>query len=259
MGLGLTKLACIGACIAALGLAGCGADGKDVSTASGGNGTEQTTTTSADDAGDDPSSESEEVAATSTTKPNKPSGPSIELAETGFSTYTDYDDTPAASAGAVLKNNGGATAEYFEVVFTFKDASGKPVGTESTTVYAVAPGAVGYASVGGVDLTGEPTSVDAASVVDEDSFIDTLALPVTVEGVVPEEYGDGIQVNGIAENKSDQVLEYFSVTCVLRSGGKIVGGADGTLDTLVPGGSIAWEATGPVKADAAECSAAGSV
>ena len=40
---------------------------------------------------------------------------------------------------------------------------------------------------------------------------------------------------------------------------QIVGGAQGSLDTLVPGGSITWTASGPVPADAAECAASGSL
>lgn len=258
MRLDLAKPVAVVVCVAGLLLSSCGSSGKEVSTASGGNGA-VTTTTSANGENEDSATETTEAteATTSTTEAKKDSGPAIDVAETGFSTYKEYDDSTAATAAAVLKNTGSKQAEFFEVVFSFKDASGKPVGTESTTVYAVGGGATGYAVVTGVDLTGEPTSVDASAVLDE-SYVDVIDLAVTVEALVPEEYGDGIQVNGIAENKTNLVFEYFGVSCVLRSGGRIVGGATGTLDTLVPGGSITWEASGPVKADAAECAASGA-
>jgi hypothetical protein len=233
---------------------GCGTSDPEVSSASGGDGSKEATTTVA------PSTEGEdEEPAPETTTTAAPAGASIEVAETGFSVYTAYDDSKEATAAAVLKNEGDETAEYFEVVFSFKDAAGKPVGTETATVYGVAAGEAGYAQVSMVELTGDPTAVEATAVVDGDSFIDVATLPVTVEGVVPEEYGDGSEVKGIVKNDTEEVYEYFSVTCVLRSAGKIVGGASGTLDTLVPGGEITWSATGPVKADAAECAASGSI
>lgn len=253
-----SKTAAVLLCLAIVGLTSCGTSGKEVSSASGGDGTEEATTTAAEgDAASEEEAEPQEEDTTTTEA--EADGATIEVAETGFSLYTAYDDSTEATAAAVLTNTGDAPAEFFEVIFSFKDANGKPVGTETDTVYAVAPGETGYAVVDMVELTGEPATVEATAVVDEDSFIEVAALPVSVEGVAPEEYGDGVQVNGIAENKSDDIYEYFTVTCVLRSGGKIVGGARGSLDTLVPGGSITWTATGSAKADAAECAASGSL
>ncbi|MEZ5183015.1 MAG: FxLYD domain-containing protein [Acidimicrobiales bacterium] len=243
------------ACAAILSVAGCASSGKEVSTASGGDGTKSTTTTAKATEVDDPVEDDE----TTTTEAEASAGPAIEVAETGFSTYQGYDDSTQATAGAVLENTGDSAALYFEVVFSFKDASGKPVGTETDTVYAVGPGEIGYAEVQMVDLTGEPATVEASAVVDDESFFDATSLAITVEGVSPEDYGDGVEVNGIASNETDTIYEYFTVSCVLRAGGKIVGGAQGSLDTLVPGGSITWTASGPVPADAAECAASGSL
>lgn len=248
-----TKAFAVLLCLTIVSLSGCGSSDSKVSSASGGDGTKDTTTTA-------PASDDKEPPAkTTTTAAKAPSGSAIEVAETGFSVYKDYDDSSAATAGAVLKNTGDETAEYFEVVFSFKDASGKPVGTETATVYAVGAGKTGYAEVQGVDLTGDPVTVDASAVTDDESFIETATVPVTVEGVAKEEYGDGVEVKGIANNDTQEVYESFTVTCVLRAGGKIVGGAEGYLDTLVPGGAISWTATGPAQADAAECAASGSV
>lgn len=258
-----TKAFTVFFCLTIVSISGCGSSDKEVSTASGEDGTKETTTTAP--AGDDQESPAESTTTavddqeSTTTAVEASTGPTIEVSETGFSVYTDYDDSQVATAGAVLQNAGDEAANFFEVVFSFKDASGKPVGTETATVYAVGPGETGYAIVDSVDLTGEPATVDASAVVDDDSFFEGVSVPVTVEGLAKEEFGDGIEVNGIASNETDEVYEYLGVSCVLRAGGRIVGGASGSLDTLVPGGSITWTARGSVQADAAECSATGSV
>lgn len=179
----------------------------------------------------------------------------IEVTEAGFSTYLDYDDSTRATAGAVLVNNSGSDASFVEVIFTFLDASGKPVATETTYVEAIEANGVGHAGVEMVELHGEPTEIEVAVVADEDFTLVGTVIPITVEGVEPSSWGDGVTVRGIATNDGSDPIEMASVACVLRSGGEIVGSAWGYLDTIVPGSSILWDADGSVPANDAECSA----
>lgn len=93
---------------------------------------------------------------------------------------------------------------------------------------------------------------------EEESYLDGASLAVKVGSVGPESYGDGSIVKGTATNDTDDLLENYTVTCVLRLKKKIVGGAEGYLDKILPGKSIAWDARGTVKADAADCAAGSS-
>jgi hypothetical protein len=224
----------------------CSSD-PEVSTKSGG---DETTTTADPNAG--------ESNDTTTTTTKKSAGASVEVTEVGLTSGTsEFDDAIRGNAGAVLKNNGDDPAVFFEVVFTFKDSTGKPVGTETTYVYAIDPGGVGHAGVDGVELTAQATTVEASAIVDDSMFdSDGLVVPVTVESAAPAEFG-GVSVRGIATNPNDEVVDGVSVTCVIRSGGKITGSASSSLDTMVAGGQIAWEATSftDLPVDTADCSA----
>jgi hypothetical protein len=234
--------------IVGIAVTACSSEDPEVSTKSGGD--DETTTTLDPDAG--------ETDDTTTTSTKKSKGASVEVAEVGLTSgASEFDDAIQGNAGAVLKNNGDAAAVFFEVVFTFKDGAGKPVGTETTYVYAIEPGGVGHAGVDGVELTAEATTVEASAIVDDSVFGDDgLVVPVTVESAAPAEYG-GVSIHGIATNPGDEVVEGATVTCVIRSGGKITGSASTSLDTMVAGGEVAWEATSytDVPVDSADCSA----
>ena len=210
-------------------------------------------TTTADEA----ASSDDETTAEPTTTAAGTGDPKVTISEAGMSVGAGYDDSPRGYAGAVLVNNGESTASFFEVIFTFKNAEGVPVGTETTYVDAVDPGGTAHAAVESVSLQGPATSVEASVVIDEDFNPYTgMVLPVTVTSVGPESLG-GVSVAGTASNPSSEVVEGGAVECVLRKGGKIVGGVSTSLDTLVAGGSIAWETSVLdefVSADAAECS-----
>lgn len=248
----------LAALIALLFVAACSTAGKSSSTLSAGKEKSGSTTeaestdTSArtDDAVDEEDGESEDAPSSKSSSKAK-----IEVVEAGFTVYKGYDDAPRATAAAVLENSGDDMATFFEVIFVFKDADGKPVGTQSTYAYAVEGGGTGYTGVSSVDLTGEVDTINVSAVFDPDgfSFGEGTVVPVTVESVKPEEYGDGVEVRGIAENPTDEILEMVEVSCALRSSGEIVGYASGYLDTMVAGGSVSWTASGWVGADAADC------
>ena len=207
--------------------------------------TEEATTTTED--------EDEEERATTTTEP-KEAG--VEVTESGFSVYRPWDEEIYGTAGAVVKNNGDDVVAFVEVVFTFVDAEGKPLGTDTSFVNAIDPGGVGHAGVEMVDLPGDAVGVEVAAVPeDDDDFWEGTVIPIQVESIAPEEYGDGATIRGVAVNETDDIIDSASVTCVVRSGGKIVGTATGYVDTIVPGSSVAWDASSPVLGDAAECSA----
>lgn len=240
----------VSAGIAATFLVACASEEPEVSTASGNvaesdesSGSQETSKASSDDERE-------------TTTTARKSGPEVVVVETGLTVGPGYDGQPSATAGAVLRNDGDEKAVFFEVIFTFKDAGGTAVGTETTYLDAIEPGGVGHAAVDGVSLQGEAVSVDASAVVGEDSIWEGSVFPVAVTSVGPDQYM-GIRVTGTADNPGDSVLKGGSVTCILRSGGRIVGGFETYLDTMTPGAQVAWEGHSMMEgltADAAECS-----
>jgi hypothetical protein len=181
----------------------------------------------------------------------------LNVVEAGYSTYTDYDDSTAATAGAVITNAGKDDLAAVEVVFNFLGADKKPVGTESTTLPAIESGGTGYASVSSVSVTGPVASITVTTVPDDSAYADwePTVLPVADVAVHRDQYS-GFTVTGSATNSTSEVLESMSVDCVVRRNGAIVGGATGYLDTAPPGQTIAFEVRfGPdgVDIDGAEC------
>ncbi len=176
--------------------------------------------------------------------------------EIGFSTGEGFDGAPSANAAAVLRNSGTTSASFFEVVFTFTDADGNTVGTETAYVDAIGPDGTAHAVVDAVPLQGTPTKVEAVAVIDEQGFWTGTQIPVEVTDVSTDDFF-GLQVSGTATNPTDEPVQAASVQCVVRDGDTIVGGATATLDTIVPGGEVAWEAisfSDWLRGDIAECS-----
>ncbi len=232
----------------------CASEAPEVSTASG---RVEGTTTSTQDTEEERASTTttEERPSTTTTAPNV--GVKVVVTEVGMFSEPGYDGQPRGIAGAVLTNEGDEAADFFEVVFTFKDPAGTAVGTTTTYVYAIDPGGIAYAAADSVSLQGEAVSVDASAIVRDDGFWQGTVIPVSVTAVTQGDYGLGITVTGTADNPGQTVIESAQVTCVLRAGGRIVGGVYTYLDTLAPAAQVAWEAhslTENLTADAAECS-----
>ncbi len=177
--------------------------------------------------------------------------------EFGFSTGEGFDGELAANAGAVIENSGSSSAAFFEVVFTFTDDDGATVGTETAYVYAIEPGGTAHAAVDAVSLQGPATAVDATVVIGDGSgFWTGTVVPVEVGEVVVDEFF-GLGVDGTATNPTAAPIQSASVQCVVREGGRIVGGASAVLDTIVPGGEVTWEAitfSDWLRGDSAECS-----
>lgn len=190
-------------------------------------------------------------------EPTLPSGGGDVVAvESGFSTGEGFDGGPAGNAGAVLRNEGDQAYAFFEVVFTFLDEDGTAVGTETTYVYAIEPGGTAHAAVDAVSLQGPATEVRATVVVDEEpGFWSGAIVPVEVGTVAVDDFF-GLEVSGTASNPTDAAVQGASVQCVVRLDGEIVGGATAVLDTIVPGGQVAWEAitfSDWLRGDSAEC------
>jgi hypothetical protein len=181
---------------------------------------------------------------------------SVEVAEIGFSLGEGFDGETAANAGAVLRNVGPDVAAFFEVVFTFTDAAGAAVGTETAYVYAIDPDGVGHAAVDAVSLQGTATAVEATVVLDQDGFWAGATVPVEVTEVSVDDFF-GLEVSGTASNPFESTVQNAAVNCVVRRGGEIVGGTNAMLDSIAPGGEVAWDAitfSDWLEGDAAECS-----
>ena len=185
------------------------------------------------------------------------------VVDAGFSTYPALDET-WATAGAVIANPSSESFAFVEVVFTLK-AAGKPIATETSYVDLLPANGEAYANVDIIqNLTATPDEIEVTVVTNEDGIFsdpeDYPALPLTVTGVSADDFG--AKVTGTIKNPTDEVLSSTTISCVMTSAGKIVGGIAGYADTLAPGGEIAWEATNTfegVAFDAAKCSAAGDL
>ncbi len=248
-------------CLLALTSAACSTTGKGDETSGGPGSTEATATTVEGDgpspAPTPPKPTTPAPPKTTTTAP--PEVATIEVVESGFSEYRVYDEEIVASAGAVIENTSKSDAVFFEVVFNFLDTKGKPVATQTATVYYVAAGEKGHAIVDYVELNGRVDSIEVTAVVPEQAYLDGATLPLDVDSVDKEEFTDAALVKGTATNDTDDVLDGYSLSCVLRVKKKIVGGARGRLDSISPGQTVAWEARGSVAADSAECSASSAI
>ena len=247
-------------CVLALTGAACSTTGKGEET-SGGPGPTDAPATTVDGTGPattDAKSPTPTTEAKTTTTTKPATGGTVEVIESGFSIYKDYEDADTATAGAVIENTSKNPAVFFDVVFTFLDEAGKPLGTQTTYVDNLEAGAKGYAVVDYVEVDGKVDRIEVDAVADAENYFEGTSLAVEVGSVGPESYGEGTVIKGTATNDTDELMENFSVTCVLRVKKKIVGGAEGYLDKILPGKSIAWEARGTVKADAADCAASSS-
>lgn len=233
--------------------AGCGSTEKQVSSNSGGEIGQGVTGTAPASGG---STGDSKTSATS----GKPAA--VVVGDVGLTTGTISTGDLVANAAAVLVNNGGSDATFFKAVFNFKDAAGQPVATETEYVDFLGAGATGYAAVDYVKLSGPAVTVEVTTIV-ERSFLSGSgsAYPLQVTSVMQQRYG-GIEVLGTVENPTSDVGDFISVTCVLRSGGTVVGGAGGYVDTLPPGSSVQFKATTSssleISADSAECAATDS-
>lgn len=197
-------------------------------------------------------------AETTTTKPH--AKVDLRVIEAGLSTYLDYSDSPTGTAGAVIENHGKEMLTSVEVIFTFKDDAGEPVATETSNIYGIEPGGTAFVALSSAELESTAHSVEVTTVVDSEvqEYYSATIVPVSDIQVRPGEYG-GYEITGQASNPSGKVLDSVSVSCVVRSGGEIVGGTTGYLDTLAPSATIAWDASfdagESVTIDAADCSA----
>lgn len=178
----------------------------------------------------------------------------VQVVEIGFS-QRDSGGKIRATAAAILENNGTDAAKMFEVVFTFTDAGGKPVGTETDYVNIAPPGKRVVAGVETSSLQANAAAVAASAVIRSTSFGDPAEVPITVESVRGSGYE--FSIAGTATNPSTKPLSMVLVACAVRAGGKIVGYRYTVADTIVPGGSVAWKTglNGGGEGDTADCSA----
>jgi len=144
---------------------------------------------------------------TTTTRPGTRDA-EVTVTEVGMTVAPDRSGDLLATAGAVLTNTSKDAAIMFEVIFTFKDEAGRPVGTDTTYVNAITPGQKGYAAVDGVDLQGTPVTVEAVAVVENDRFTSStgIVLPTQVTSITEREYF-GLVVAGTVTNCSSDVVK----------------------------------------------------
>ena len=181
----------------------------------------------------------------------------VRVLESGFSTGEGFDGGTWASAGAVLENTGTGAAFFVEVVATFLNANGDPVATQSAYVNAIESGDVAHVALDGITLREDAVEMEEAVVSSTEDFWSGRVLPVEVVGVTVDEFF-GLTVEGTASNPTGSTADMAVVQCVVRQGGRIVGGASTLLDSMVAGAQVAWDAItfgDWLRGDRAECTA----
>jgi len=169
--------------------------------------------------------------------------------ESGF---TPNPSQGVVSAGALVTNNGAKTACGVEVQFTLLNSAGTPVDTDTTTValipagqtVSVTPLQIGFEVADPakmeVSVVGIGDQIESNLLDDCDglSFQDGAEVDV-VNPVLVRESGSSIE--GQLSNPSDTKIETTYIACVLKLGGKIVGGeSSASLDPIAPGATIAF-------------------
>lgn len=240
-----------------------GSDGKDKVLGSDGGVTSTTAARSGTDNGNTGKDDAP------TTEPEKELDLTV---ESGMTSATNSIETRYTSAGALVTNpNKGLAAYNVDVLFNLKDAGGTVLDSDSSTVSYIAPGAtvpVVPLQIG-FDLATEPASLEVVVTGDlsEDKgwegvdFMmgEGIELEVTGAAITPGSYGNELTAQ-IKNPSTDTVVKLATWDCVLKSGGKVVGGeSSGISDSIPPGVTVALNASMSldVKADEIICQAIG--
>lgn len=168
--------------------------------------------------------------------------------EKGFTTSLDSTGTRRTSAGALVTNLDPGLAVYdVRVIFNLEDADGRVIDTDSANVPYIPKGAtvpVAPLSVG-FDIAAQPAElrVLVSGRLAPDTAWDGVEFLVgkgiDVEVAEPEIVENRYSTNlkALVTNEGDEILDYASWMCVMRSGGVITGGESSSVSERLPPGA----------------------
>ncbi|MGH9214325.1 MAG: hypothetical protein ACRD2C_27210 [Acidimicrobiales bacterium] len=175
---------------------------------------------------------------TENTGPTTPGDASaIEVVEEGWSTFTDFADTPTGSYGFVVENTGDEIIMGAELSVTVYDEAEGVVKTASGTVGSLRPGQ--RLGLGG-DLYGDDVSNGVGDIdvqVGQAQF--PLEVPtdgeLTVSGVDWTSDDFGLDVTFTVESTFSEQIDAPGASAVFRNAaGDIIGGASGGMSNFIP-------------------------
>lgn len=168
--------------------------------------------------------------------------------------FTPNQERGLVSAGALVSNNGSQTVCGVEVQFTLLDSTGAPVDTATETLpiitagqtLSIAPLQLGYQVAGAADLqvsiVGVSDTTASTSLDDCSGFYLEDGIQLDVQGSNYSRDDFGTSITGQLSNPSEQKIDTSYIDCVLRLGGKVVGGtSSASLDPIPPGGTVAFK------------------
>jgi hypothetical protein len=155
------------------------------------------------------------------------------------------------NAAATVTNT---TDQYIETLgydVAFLDASGTEVETTIGSVSGIPPGERAILVAGSTFDPAEPAIADVVFTLDppvltdgpafasaENGAIDLRDVVLTVDpATFSISYNDEVQVNALVHNLGDQRVTDIWFSCLMRRGGTIVGGTEGSIAEILPGGT----------------------
>ena len=191
--------------------------------------------------GDGPSSAGAPDRTTTTTAPAEPID-GLAVVESGFSAYQGFDG-PAGSYGMVLENTTGEPITFFTVRVVVYDTNDTVVGTYGHDVAVVNPGTrLGLGAEIGDPLPHGIGRIDIRAEKGDGGAAPGGAFTVTDVSTSSDEFG--VYTTFAVSSSYDTELQLPHAYAVYRNpAGRIVGGANGTIDVIPPRGRVTGEVT----------------
>jgi hypothetical protein len=178
---------------------------------------------------------------TDTTAPAEPID-GLAVVESGFSSYQGFDG-PAGSYGLVLENTTGQPITFFTVRVVVYDTNDTVVGTYHHDVAVVNPGTrLGLGAEIGDPVPDGIGRIDIRAEKGDGGPAPPGAFTVADVSTSSDEFG--VYTRFVVSSSYDTELELPHAYAVYRnSAGRIVGGANGVIGAIPPGGRVTGEVT----------------
>lgn len=166
----------------------------------------------------------------------------LAVVDSGFSTYEGFDG-PAGSYGLILENTSGQPITYFAVQVVVYDTNDTVVGSYAHDVAVVNPGA--RLGLGAEISDPLPNGIGRLDIRTEEGEGDPApqgAFTVADASTSSDEFG--VYTTFVVSSTYDVEFELSYAYAVYRNAaGRIIGGANGLVDLIPPGGRASGEVT----------------
>jgi hypothetical protein len=166
----------------------------------------------------------------------------LEVVDSGFSTYEGFDG-PAGSYGLILENTSDQPITYFAVQVVVYDTNDTVVASYDHDVAVVNPGA--RLGLGAEVSDPLPNGIGRLDIRTEEGGGDPVPQGAfTVADVATSSDEFGVYTTFIVSSSYDVEFELSYAYAVYRdAAGQIIGGANGLIDLIPPGGRATGEVT----------------